>query len=281
MKKFSLMAGLLLLMAITILQGCKKDKDKDDPGDDSLVMVKRSTGVMYTVNSSTGSMTELMTLKYNGMPLTGLRGLVYDPATDKCYAGATNQGGGYFYSIDLATGEATLLNDNSEDDWDAIADLIIAPDNNIMAVIYSNIEYNSALAIFNKSTGVSGTHKTIYYVAEDDDLWSPGALTYGSSQSQLIIGGYNSIYVSNLDGAVSAIIPIGTTANIDDDEIYVMDMEKVGSTVYALVYEYNDEDQYLVKINTSTGTITEIKNIASGSNSNLYHCLAFIPEDKL
>ena len=51
--------------------------------------------------------------------------------------------------------------------------------------------------------------------------------------------------------------------------------------VFALVYEYNDENQYLVKLNTSTGAITEIKLMASGSNSELYHCLALIPENKL
>ncbi len=278
MKKPIYFFGLAFLMAVLVLSGCKKDEETVA---DKLVVVKRSSGVMYTVNKTSGELTQVMNLTYNNEPLTGLRGLVYDPDTKKCYAGATNQGNGNFYSINLSTGEATLLNDNEDENWDAIADMVIAPDDNILAIIYSNTEGNSALSIFNKSTGVSGTHKAIYDVAEDEELWSPGALIYGSSQSQLIIGGYNSVYVSNLDGEVSAIIPIGNTANIDDDEIYVMDMEKVGSSVFALVYEDNDEDQYLVKVNTSTGAITEVKLMVSGSNSELYHCLALIPENKL
>lgn len=278
MKKTIYLFGLTFLMAVLVLSGCKKDEETVA---DKLVVVKRSSGVMYTVNKTSGELTQVMSLTYNNEPLTGLRGLVYDPDTKKCYAGATNQGNGNFYSIDLSTGEATLLNDNANDDWDAIADMVIAPDDNILAIIYSNTEGNSALSIFNKSTGASGTHKTIYDEAEDEELWSPGALIYGSSQSQLIVGGYNSVYVSNLDGEVSAIIPIGNTENIDDDDIYVMDMEKVGSSVFALVYERNDENQYLVKVNTSTGDITEVKLMVSGSNSELYHCLALIPENKL
>jgi hypothetical protein len=279
MKKTFITLGLTFFFTLLILSACKKETD--EPTLDKLVMVKRSTGVLYTVDKASGELTQAMTLTYNNEPLTGLRGLIYDPDTEKCYAGATGQGNGHFYSIDLATGAATLLNDNSEEEWDAIADLVIAPDDNILSVIYSNIESNSALAIFNKSTGVSGTHKVIYDASNEDELWSPGALIYGSSTSQLIIGGENCIYVSDLNGEVSSIVPLVNTTNIDDEYVYVMDLEKMGSDVFALVYESREKNQYLVKINTSTGTITEIKLMSSGENTELLHCMTKIPENKL
>ena len=279
MRKLSNLFGVTILLVMILLSGCKKDKE--DTTVDQLVMVKRATGKMYTVNMTTGAMTEVMTLTYNDAPLTGLRGLVYDPATGKCFAGATNQGNGNFYSINLATGAATLLNDNANGDWDAIADLVIAPDGNILSLIYSNIEYNSALAVFNKVSGDDGTHKILIDGTSQDELWSPGALIYGSSEAQLIVGGESEIYFSNLEGVVSSYTSLVPTANIDDSETFVMDMEKVGSTVYAMLYEYNDGNQYFVKLNTSTGVITEIKLIASGENSELYHCMALIPGDKL
>jgi hypothetical protein len=61
-----------------------------------------------------------------------------------------------------------------------------------------------------------------------------------------------------------------------------MDLEKDDDgTVYGMAYEYNDQNQYLVKINTATGALTEIKLLVSGSNSTLFHCLAIIPGSKL
>jgi len=267
-----------MVISAILLSGCKK-KDKDNPEVNDLVVIKRSTGVLYKVDKTNGSLTEIMTITFAGEPLTGLRGLVYDPVSGKCFSGATNAGNGNFYSIDLSTGAATLLNDNANGDWDAIADLVIAPDGNILSLIYSNIYGNSALAIFNKTTGNEGTHKDL--TDGTDEIWSPGGLIYGSDNTKLIVGGETCVYLSNLNGVVSDTLNTIGTVNIDDSETYVMDMEKVDNDVFGLVYEYNDQVQYLVKVNTQTGALTEIKVMASGSNSNFYHCLALIPDSKL
>jgi len=245
-----------------------------------LVVIKRSTGMLSTVNKTTGTLTDKFAITYNDVALTGLRGLVYDQTTGKCYAGSTNSGDGYFYSIDLSTGEATLLNDNADGDWDAIADLVIASDGNILSVIYSGVVGNSALAKFDKVSGNSGTHYSL--LDGEDEIWSTGGLCYGTSTSQLIIGGETELYVSNLTGTISETIPIVGTANIDDTETYMMDFEKDDDgTVYGMAYEYNDQNQYLVTVNTQTGALTEIKLLVNGANSTLYHCMALIPESKL
>ncbi len=276
MKKISYLSGILIVAMVISLTGCKKDK----PETKELVVIKRSTGMLSTVNKTNGTLTDRFVITYNNVALTGLRGLVYDPATGKCFAGSTNDGDGYLYSIDLSTHEATLLNDNADGDWDAIADMVIASDGNILSEIYSSTLDNSALVKFNKVSGDAGTHNSL--TDGTNEIWSTGGLCYGASDSQLLIGGDTEIYLSNLTGTVSATIPIIGTANIDDDETYIMDLEKDDDgTVYGMAYEYNDQNQYLVKINTATGALTEIKLLVSGSNSTLFHCLAIIPGSKL
>jgi hypothetical protein len=276
MKRTFYFVVLSLVLPLLVMQGCKKDKTVVN----DLVVVKRATGVMYKVNKSTGAMTEVMTLSYNSEPLTGLRGLVYDPATGKCFAGATNQGSGYFYSINLATGVATLLNDNADDNWDGIADLVIAPDGNVLSVIWSNLVDNTALVVFDKANGTPGTHHVLIDGGTQEEIWSPGALIYGSDEEHVIVGGNNYIFTSNLSGVVSQTTSLVKTTNIVGDA-YVMDMEKVGSTVYSIVYDRSYENQYLVKLNTSTGAMTEVKLLSSGAKEELYHCLALIPDSKL
>lgn len=278
MKKAIYAFGCLIAALTLTLSGCKKD----DPEVLKLVVVKRSSGVLYTVDKTSGALTEIMTLMYNNVPLTNLRGLVYDKATGKCFASATNTGDGILYSIDISTGVATILNDNADYNWDAIADLVIAPDGNILSVIYSNLESQSALLVFNKTTGVEGTHMPLLD-AEDAEVWSPGGITYGSDNSHLIIGGENEIYFSNMSGAISSSKVLQQTANMNPDgDMRVMDLEKdTDGAIYAMVYEDSDNVEYIVKVNTETGVLTEITDIATGNASALYHCMALIPESKL
>lgn len=279
MKKLSYLIALFVAGLMMIQTGCSKDDDKKPTGN-KLVVVKRSTGDLYTVDKTTGDLTLIGDLTINGEPLTGLRGLVYDPETKLCYGGATNDGGRGFYSINITTGVATLLNDDAGDDWDGIADMILATNGNILVNLYSNIESNSSLVVFNKSTGDDGTHNEIN--DGDEEVWSPGGLTYGSSASQVIIGGDHEIYFASTTGLVSDTTALIPTVNIDDDEVYVMDLEKdTDGTVFTMLYEYGDRTQYLVKLNTSTGEITELSVLTSSGISTGYHCLAFIPASKL
>lgn len=280
MKKLNYVIAMLVAGLMMVQTGCNKDDDKEPTGI-KLVVVKRSTGDLYTVDKTSGDLTEIGSLTINGDSLIGLRGLVYDPDTEKCYGGATNDGGRGFYSINIKTGVATLLNEDTDEDWDGIADMILAADGNILANIYSNTVGNSALVVFNKSTGEDGTHNMIR-VGDDDDIWSPGGLTYGSSASQVIIGGDHEIYFASTAGLVSDTTVLIATANIDDDDLYVMDLEKdTDGTVFAMLYEYSDRTQHLVKLNTSTGEITELSVLTTGGISTGYHCLAFIPASKL
>lgn len=103
MKKLNYLIALLVAALMLIQTGCNKDDDKPATGF-KLVVVKRSTGALYTVDKSNGNLTEIGSLTINGEPLTGLRGLVYDLETELCYGGATYDGGKGFYSINIKTG---------------------------------------------------------------------------------------------------------------------------------------------------------------------------------
>ena len=267
---------IMLIASMAYFTGCSKD---DSSPDQVLVLVKRSNGKLFSVNKSTGALTEIGLLTYEGDSLSGLRGLIYDPATGKAYAGATNDGGGYFYSIDLKSGVATLLNDNAESNWDGIASTLVCGDS-IITNMYSRIVSGSALTRFSKTSGNYGIHRLLND-GNGGEIWSPGGMCYGSNSSQLVIGGNNEIYLSNLSGVVSDTIPLVKTTNIDDTDVYVMTIAKESSTYYAIIFEYNQGNQYLVKINTATGVITEMGLLVNGSNSNFYHCLALVPADKL
>lgn len=279
MKKFLPLIGLALIAFIAInFVGCSKD-DSTTSVENKLVVVKRSNGKLFTVNKTTGDLTEIGHLTLDGDSLRGLRCLVYDPATGKAYAGSTNDDNGYLYSINLKTGVATILNDNPDGNWDAIAGLLVEGDS-LIANMYSNILYNSALTRFSKTSGEYGLHRMLMDVNEDD-IWSVGGTIYGSDKSHLILGGVNELYYSNNQGVVTDTIALVPTTNINDEDLYVMAMAKEKSTVYSLIYEYNEQNHYLAKIDTETGDITEISLLIHGSNQVSYHCLAIIPENVL
>ncbi|MGC9471671.1 MAG: hypothetical protein ACP5D1_09010 [Bacteroidales bacterium] len=248
-----------------------------------LVVVKRSDGTVHSVNTSTGQLTLKGMIVYDSEPLAGLRGLVYDPATGMCYSGATAQGNGCFYSVNMKTGEATLLNNNIEFEWDGIADLILAPDGNIMGVIYSGIESCMALITFNKATGAAGTHFPIMYDSDRETHWSSGGLTYGSSDDNVIVGAWGEVLKAGTNGQISHFISLQSTTNIDATSAALMDLETArDGTIYAMVWDESKYDQGLVTLDVATGAMTETGLLMNGETRNDlsthgYHCLAFVP----
>jgi len=278
-KNLQLMLKLaFLLFVVFSFFSCSKDNDSTEM---SLVLVKRADGTLYNVDKTTGDLTQIGVITYQDVPLAGLRCLIWDSKTGKAYAGATNSDNGRLYSIDMKTGIATLLNDNDPVNWDGIAGILVSGDS-LLTNMYSDILGNSALTKFSKTTGEFGIHREITTgQTEVEDIWSTGALIYGSNNSQLIIGGNSEVYISDLNGIVSDTVSVVPTTNIDDSDVYVMTLAKDNSAVYGLFWEYNDKNQYLVKFDYKTGDITEVKFLVNGNNSALYHCLALIPADEL
>ncbi len=79
----------------------------------TFVALRRSNGVLYQVDPTSGATTFSKIIVDESMePLTNLRGLVYDYATDQAFvaAGGGDAKAGYLYGVDLSTGEASVLN---------------------------------------------------------------------------------------------------------------------------------------------------------------------------
>jgi len=278
MKKILPLISLALIAFVAInFTGCSKD---DSSAAKKLVVVKRANGKLFTVDKKTGSLTEIGHITLDGDSLRGLRCLVFDPSTNKAYAGSTNSDNGRLYSIDLKTGAATLLNNNTDDNWDAISGLLVNGDS-LISHMYSNIVYNSAVTRFSKSSGIDGKH---WEVVDDmnNEVSGYGGLMYGENTSKIVLGGINEIYLANSKGLVSDTIEIVPTTNISlDYDNYIQALTKHDGNVYSLIWDYDNNIEYLVMLNTKTGVITEISELASGSMSKAYHCLASIPESEL
>lgn len=215
--------------------------------DDVMVVIERSTGKMYSVDPSDGSLTEEMTIMYDGSALTGIKSFVYDPATGKGFIGCAWGDFAKFYSMDMDTGVATLLNDNSDADYerDGIADLLIDGDF-VLASTYYDVPPNGSgshgFNWFNKTTGALEDHIQV------SDACCGGALAYG--------GLSGSVY----DGS-------------DDGEIYVTDLTDGSETLVTLTVAnttpFTDVDPLFDITNTA------VQNFAEHSNGNVYGIIYF------
>lgn len=248
-----------------------------------LVVVKRADGKLFKVNKTTGDLTEIIALVkgVGGPALTGMRSMVYDPLTGLGFLGGTNNASAGFYSLNIKTGVATLLNGNDPDDRDGISGLLMAADGNVMANFYSGAE-GFAIATFNKTTGVLGPH---YGMSDGkgSDIYSYGGIMYGSTSSQLVLGGENEIYFSNLTATISDTTVLVPSTNISSNmKVFDLQKDKKTGIVYSIIFDYDNTGYlFLATVNTATGVITEIKQLADATQSNWYHCLAFVPKHRL
>jgi hypothetical protein len=258
-----------------------------------LVVTKRGNGKLYSISKTTGDITELGTIVNEAAAaISGLRALVYDPATGKGFLSSGNDDDANFYSLNITSGVATLLNtDPDNEDRDGISGLVMAADGNVLANFYSNEHGNSAITTFNAITGAEGAHLNM--TDGTDEIWSVGGFMYGATNNELVIGGDSEIYFSDLTATISDTTVMVPSASFLSSYMYVMALAKDKKTgdVYALIYDYVEEANkadegamYFTKINTSTGAITEIKKVAGSKytdKDNWLHCLAFIPKHRL
>jgi hypothetical protein len=282
MKKFNYLLVMILAALVILPTGCKKDDDEPEVKL-KMVMVKRSTGDLFTIDVDEGTFVKVGHLTYNGDSLKGLRALVYDPDNKICYGGmncGTDEIWGYVFSIDLKTGVATVLNGDEERDWCGITDMIINSDGNPTAIVWSNQVSASSLLSWNNATGEAGT---TYPITDgvNADFWNKGGITYGSTISEYIIGGTGEFNKVNAQGLITETVDLQNSATMQGANMRIMDLEQDGDKLYAMVVHFGDVEvhyQFLVEINMDTGAVTELIELGEKVT---YHCLALIPEDQL
>lgn len=248
---------------------------------EELVVIARADGKLYSINKTTGNLTEIGVIVDNSKaPISGLRALEYDDATGKCFLGSTNDNNAIFYSLDITSGIATILNNNSSNSRIGISGLLMASDGNVLANINSNIVSNSAIVVFNSNTGNDGTHNKL--VGVDGAEWSPGGLIYGYSTEELVIGGSGEIYFSDLNATISKIVVLDNPSYVLQTSL-VMDLARDKKTpeIYSIMLDVSTNYLHLAKIDINSGKVTWINSLADNNKDNWFHCLAFIPKHRL
>lgn len=256
-----------------------------------LVAVNGSTGKFYSLNKMTGAATEAFTITYNASPLTSIRGFAYNYSNGLYYASTNSNAGGKLYSINPSTKQATVINDNSSGTWDAIASVVVTPDNKLLTTMYVEDQINGqSLTTFS----LTGTSSTPIKLTGNPDIGSGMGMTY-SSATELLIGDYNNYNVNNkarihktsLNGIISETVLLdfvnfGTLTNAD---IYIRSLVKdENSIIYGLVLVDGDGDNntkndfitHLVRVDISNKTMTSIAKIGM-NGTNQYFGLANIP----
>jgi hypothetical protein len=295
-----LFSKIIMIVVLVATISCSDDDNKSSK--EVLVTIERSTGKMYSIDTETGATTEIMTITLDGSDFVGIRSFVYDPATKKGYVGSAGTAAcdGCFYSVDMKTGEATLLNDNTSEaapnSLDAISDLLVDGEN-ILGSTWATFPIDElttdsgiGLIWFNKSTGAYDD----YYLA---DKCCGGALAYGGLTDGVYLGGTGELYAINTTTKTVGdpiildtddITPFTTavpTFTLNDTYIQEFAEDKKGN-VYAVVY-FGATSQnsgttfyFFVSITPATGKMTYISTLATTRPAQK-HALAFVPESIL
>jgi hypothetical protein len=251
-----------------------------------LVTSHRNTGVFYTLDTLTGAKTELFTPLYNSAPIAGTRGFVYHIEKDKFYTSTSTNEGGTIYEIDPATNAATIINENNsgtDPEWFTIANFVVLPDDSLMGIGSLNSSDQYALMKF-------GTDGKKSPRAFNMDLCCGLAMIYKTDTEELIISddpdnGSMRLVRSEVDGEVIDTRDIYELENFPTDVSNIwlptrsMAQDRGGKT-FAIMFNYDTKESYLVRINTAVPSVTYITTLGADAN-NQYNTLAFIPRHAL
>ena len=282
MKKLNLLLAILLLGLVAIQTGCKKDDDKPKVAL-KMVLVERSSGDLYTIDEASWTLEKTGHITFNGDSLKGLRSLVYDPETKLAYGGM-NCGSslyGQIFKINLKTGVVTLLNDNPDDQWCGVTDMILDKDTNPMAIVWSSKLGASSLLSWDKVTGDTSTTHFPITDGVSADFWDKGGITYGSSGSEVVVGGVGEFHFCNTQGLITETVDLQNSTTMNAANMRIMDFERFDNKLYAIIINFGDvavHYQFLVEIDINSGAVTELIQLGEAVT---YHCLATVPEDQL
>lgn len=276
MKKFILIS-FLGIGALFTIESC----NNDDPTPVTMMLVTshQATGKFYKMDKTTGTKTEVFTVKEGTDDVTNFRSLVYHPGKNLLYGSLNNNFDAVLYSIDPSTKIATLINDNDQGKWDSFGQLFVAADDSLLAVGYFD---DGGFMKFGTTGNESSKITTI------DNLCCGMGSVYDPNTKIINAGTYPDtggevrIVTADASGSITGtkIITdlIEFPADTENDDFYVRSMAKdTNGTIYAIIFNYDKKDTYFSTINLSTNKITWISTLGE-STADQYMVLAFIPE---
>jgi len=252
-----------LALILTAFMACSDDDDSTPIINDVMVVYNSETGVFSSINITNGALTTLGTVTLNNEVVVGLRDIVYNPSNKTVYASsrANDPYSGIIYSINPATLEATIINDNADEDWYALPGLEMAG-GKLLATVYwdyydPSYDESTGLLYLNLDGSFSSTFALMYQ--GDSFYFSDGmGIEYGSSNNQLLITDGNDILISDLNGNISEIIELTGTGfpNMDElDDVRTIETDADG-TIYGI-----DGDGHFGSVNLTTGVFTYIATL--------------------
>lgn len=275
MRNFSLK---ILIFALFFV-GFTACDDDDNPVviDNVMVVMNRTNGIVSLVNTTDGTLTSLGNFTYQNAPLTGIRDFLYNSSDQMIYAVANGQSDGLVYRINPSTLEATVINDNADAGWDAIAEIEMY-NGNILGTAYLDEFTNEFSGHSLVILDTDGTEIEAREFMHDGSSYNPCCgmgLEYGANNNELLIADDDRIMRCNINGVISEIITL-TYENFPGSRggggprIKCLEKDANGN-LYGLT-----TDAYFVSIDLGTNVMTYISTFDMTSND--YQALSFIPE---
>lgn len=274
---------LTMLLFITAFVACSDDDDNPPIViNDVMVVYNSDSGMFSSINLMDGTLTPLGTITYNEEILTGLRDIVYNPLNGTVYASSRSSSSlnnGAIFSVNPSTLEATMLNDNADDDWYAVPGIEMS-DGKIIGTVYwdefdnnVNLDYGEGLIWLNLD-GTVFDYKPLLFNGEDLSLYEGMAIEYGSSTNQILVTRYDEVIISDLNGVVSQIIEL-EGINFPDEEsldgIRTLETSRDG-ILYGI-----DRYSHFGSINLADATFTYIATLSP--EDDIHVALSLIPEN--
>lgn len=250
----------------------------------TLVTSSRFNGKFHRVDLATGDTTFIFNASHDGSDLVDIRAFVYHYGQKKFFASQSSNPGGYLYSIDPSSMEATMINANDGANgaavWDAVVNWAVAPDDSLIAIGDFNDDGNGIVKF-----GTDGGRSLL--TSEVDFCCGMGMLYDVEKGFFTIANGWNT---GDQEIEIQTINSAGTllgTSFIKDFQGFPDDLSSEWLTVksiakapngdiYGLLFAYDLKRTYFVKVDLENFTIKNVKQWTV-NNSVQYNSLTFIP----
>lgn len=273
--KTILLRFLALTLLFTAFVACSDDDDTPPIVviNDIMVVYNTDTGEFSAVDLIDGSLLLLGTATYNGSDLLGLRDVVFNSADNMMYASSRATGQyheGALFRIDPMTMQATMINDNANDDWYAVANLEMDNGKLLGTVYWDDYNYQNYSSLVRLDLDGS-IDEVIYLTYQDNEYNFSGgmALDFGDNANEFLVTDGDDIARLNINGTVTdefELFPVGFPNNSGDrggiNIGYVRSLERDASgDLYGL-----DEYGVLGRVDLNNETFTYITEFAEGGD---------------
>ena len=283
---------LLTVGSANILTVTLTSEDEMETSMDTEILVIIRDNTMYTVDpsSTNRSLKEEGIITFNGSQITGFTSFAYDRELQKGFGTVGNK----IYSINMATGEATVLNDNSTSEEilrTKISGLLIQDDNVVASAssFISFLERESSLLWFDKISGeqTDFLHFQNNPVPGAGDNLSSSGLIYDEDQQHFYVGGTdgdskkgayfsvdNTGMVTEMSLSLADLSGFGADFNLSSVSVISFAKDQSGNR-YALLLE--DSGVFLTTIDFSTGVISYIAEYSNNSGVFGFQAMDSVP----